>query len=208
MNIDKAKGLMVVALLLIFFWAGQETNSLQTNLWTLIKDLISTLCSIATLFIAILALDNWKAQAKNSKIDQVVESLSSLEKAQKACSHSVLSMYMFYGEGWEEWKEHADSYRARDRDLINEMIDHRAKLKQLKRYLDDNNYQKLMKLFSDFETKMAVTDEYLKYTYPKAFLKPRKNSIFTNISSFSVQSLRYECESLYKKYTEHVYSIM
>ncbi|MFT6908883.1 MAG: hypothetical protein ACJAS1_005590 [Oleiphilaceae bacterium] len=207
MNIDKAKCLIVAALLLIFFWAGHETNSQQTNLWTLIKDLISTLCSIATIFIANVALNNWKTQAKNSKIDQVVESLSSLEKAQKACSHSVLSMYMYYGEGCEEWKEHADSYRRRDIDLINEIIDHRAKLKQLKRYLDENNYQKLIRLFSDYETNITVTDEFLKYTYPKAFIRLRENSIITNISRFSAQSLKNQSELLYKKYTDHVYSI-
>lgn len=113
MNIDKVKGVVVVVLLLLFFWAGQETNSPNTTLWSFSKDFIALLCSIATLLVAILALNSWKAQAKNSKIDQVVESLSALEKAQQACSHSVLAMYMCYGEGGQEWKPHADLYQKK-----------------------------------------------------------------------------------------------
>lgn len=205
MNIDKVKSIIVVVLLLIFFWAGQETNSPQTTLWTLTKDLISTLCSMATLFIAILALNNWKAQAKNSKIDQVVESLPSLEKSQQACSHSVLAMHMYFGEGAKDWEKHANLYQERQSKLVNEIIEHKAKLNILRRYLDNNNYQSLIRLFSDYETNINITNDYLKYTYPDAFF--REDSVFTKISGLSAQGLRSSSERLYNKYTDYICGI-
>ncbi|MGY3689088.1 hypothetical protein ACXAAV_20620 [Vibrio coralliilyticus] len=199
MNIDKFKGAIVIALLLIFFWAGRETNSPNTTLWTLLKDGITLLSSIGTLLVAIYALNSWKDQARNLKIDQAVESLSALEKTHQACSHSVLAMHMYYEKEGQEWKGHADSYQERYRCLANEIIDHKAKLKLLRRHLDNKEYQSLIKLFTKYTTNITITKEYFKNQYPDLFLE--EVNIRVQLNGLSAQSLKAESDQLLGKYT-------
>ncbi|NRF25493.1 hypothetical protein HRJ45_12245 [Vibrio coralliilyticus] len=196
MNIDRFKGVIVIVLLLTFFWAGQETNSPNTTLWTFLKDCIALLSSIATLFVAVYALNSWKAQARNSKIDQVVESLSALDKAHKAYSHSVLA---------QEWKSHADLYQERYRCLTNEFIDHEAKLNLLKRYLDNKTHQSLTGLFTNYRTKTNMIKQYFICRYPDLFLEEDNKSL--QINGSTPQSLKNESEQLLKEYTKYLYGI-
>ncbi|WCE32644.1 hypothetical protein [Vibrio sp. SCSIO 43137] len=204
-NIDRVKCAIVVLLLLIFFWAGRATNSNNTAEWTVIKDLTMTLCSLGTVLIAVLALNNWKAQAKNLKIDQVLETLSPLEKIQLACSHSVLAMHMRYEEDALEWEPHAETYQDRYRKLVDEIIEHKHKIKLLRRYLSKEDYQALVGKLCLYETNITLTKQYFIHKYPDLFYDER--SAFVSINNLNARALKAESEKLFREYALSLYNL-
>ncbi|MDO6498763.1 hypothetical protein [Photobacterium sanguinicancri] len=206
MDIDKVKGIIVTSLLLLFFLGGQETNATNTTLWEVMKELITTLCSVATLFVAILALDNWKSQARNNKLDDVVESLPSIEKSQRAFCHSLLAVEMYCDYEIPSWKEHAELYTERYRELLNQITDHKAKLQILRRYLDDSSHRSLNHRLSQFESEVNLANEGLTDRYP-SIVQDKPEAGITIKGKFSLNSQKTSVEKLFKHYSKLLYSI-
>lgn len=203
-NIDKIKGAIVASLLLLFFWAGQETNATNTTLWEIMQGLITTLCSVGTLVVAALALDNWKMQAKNAVIDKIVESLSSVQKAQRAFCHSLLAIDIYHRYNDERWKDHVGLYEKRYENLSSQIAQHKAKLQLLKRYSDDGFYRELTNLFSKFETDVCFAHKYINSAYPSVVKEPF--AMYT-CSGLSLEDQQKSLESLFDRYASFLGSI-
>ncbi|HAS6204089.1 TPA: hypothetical protein I7162_21790 [Vibrio vulnificus] len=204
MNIDKIKGAIVASLLLLFFWAGQETNATNTTLWEIMKGLITTLCSVGTLAVAALALDNWKMQAKNAVIDKIVESLSSVQKAQRAFCYSLSAIDIYNRYNDESWKDHVGLYEKRYENLSSQIAQHKTKLQLLKRYSDDGFYRELTNLFSKFETDVYFAHEYIKSDYPSVVKEPYAMYTF---NGFSLEDQQKSLESSFESYASFLSSI-
>ncbi|WP_152665805.1 hypothetical protein [Vibrio vulnificus] len=204
MNIDKIKGAIVASLLLLFFWAGQETNATNTTLWEIMKGLITTLCSVGTLAVAALALDNWKMQAKNAVIDKIVESLSSVQKAQRAFCYSLSAIDIYNRYNDESWKDHVGLYEKRYENLSSQIAQHKTKLQLLKRYSDDGFYRELTNLFSKFETDVYFAHEYIKSDYPSVVKEPYAMYTFNGLS---LEDQQKSLESSFESYASFLDSI-
>ncbi|KLI69373.1 hypothetical protein VVYB158_02695 [Vibrio vulnificus CladeA-yb158] len=203
-NIDKIKGAIVASLLLLFFWAGQETNATNTTLWEIMKGLITTLCSVGTLAVAALALDNWKMQAKNAVIDKIVESLSSVQKAQRAFCYSLSAIDIYNRYNDESWKDHVGLYEKRYENLSSQIAQHKTKLQLLKRYSDDGFYRELTNLFSKFETDVYFAHEYIKSDYPSVVKEPYAMYTFNGLS---LEDQQKSLESSFESYASFLDSI-
>lgn len=95
--------------------------------------------------------------------------------------------------------------KKRYRSLVNEIIDHKIKLKLLRRYLDNKNYQSLIRLLSNYETNITLTKEYFKFKFPNLFLE--EDSVLGQMDNFSVQNLKAESERLFREYADYLYDI-
>ncbi|MGN2614755.1 hypothetical protein [Aliivibrio fischeri] len=86
---DKTTLIILFILMLIFFYAGQATNSEDITSWKLLVEFSSVLTSFATigmLFIAYKALDGWKKQIHGQLIqDSALELEEKLTKYVMAC---------------------------------------------------------------------------------------------------------------------------
>ncbi|EPI2807340.1 hypothetical protein ACS0KD_004306 [Vibrio vulnificus] len=168
------------------------------------KGLITTLCSVGTLVVAALALDNWKMQAKNAVIDKIVESLSSVQKAQRAFCHSLLAIDIYHRYNDESWKDHVGLYEKRYENLSSQIAQHKAKLQLLKRYSDDGFYRELTNLFSKFETDVCFAHEYIKSAYPSLVTEPC--AMFT-FNGFTLEEQRKSLEISFESYDSFLESI-
>ncbi|WP_346337857.1 hypothetical protein [Vibrio parahaemolyticus] len=143
-----------------------------------VTDVLACVAQLATVFIAYLALNTWREQAKHSFIESALNNLILIESQMKSYSNIIkyiTTIKETCGPS-KEWNRHIYSYEnnsIRFKELINEQIGIENKMRT---YLKEEQYQELKKKTDKIKSNLLLINLYLQKNHPDLYkVKPEKD---------------------------------